>query len=87
LSFVLAFAVTADVIAATSSTLEKARLLAEYMRPLDDADLRRACVWFSGQPYGRAERKTLNLGWAAISRVIGALTRPDGEQLQTHFLK
>ncbi len=84
---VLRLAATGDAIAATSSTLEKARLLAEYMAGLDDADLRRASNWFSALPYGRSERKTLNLGWAAISRAINALSSRSEEELGRLFLK
>jgi DNA ligase 1 len=84
---VLRFAATGDAIAATSSTLEKARLLAEYMAALDDADLRRAATWFSGQPFGRAERKSLNLGWATVSKVINSLSGLDGPALTELFLK
>lgn len=83
----LRFAATGDAIAATSSTLEKSRLLAEYLATLDDADLRRAATWFSGQPYGRAERKTLNLGWATVSRVINELSNLDHEALTKLFLE
>jgi len=37
---VLEFARTAEAIGATTSTLEKTRLLAEYLRGLDPDDLR-----------------------------------------------
>ena len=70
----LDFARTAEAIAATSSTLEKSRLLAAYLRRLAPDDLRRAAIYMSGQPYGRAERRTLNLGWAAIGKVVDRLS-------------
>ncbi len=84
---VLRFSSTGDAIGATTSTLEKARLLAGYLATLDEADLRRAATWFSGQPYGRAERKTLNLGWATLSRAVNALSPLDAEALSRLFLK
>ena len=83
----LDFARTAEAIAATSSTLEKARLLADYLRPLPPDDLRRAAIYMSGQPYGRAERRTLNLGWATIGRVVEHLSQRDPEELSALFLK
>ncbi len=83
----LSFAGTAASIGSTSSTLEKARILAEYLRGLDEADLRRACVWFSGQPYGRAERKSINLGWAAISKAVNALSPRSAGDLTEMFLR
>ena len=83
----LDFARTASAIGATTSTLEKARLLAEYLATLEDADLRRAANWFSGLAYGRSERKTLNLGWSAIGKAIDALSVYQPEQLSALFLK
>jgi DNA ligase 1 len=84
---VLDFARTAEAIGATSSTLEKSRLLADYLRRLPPDDLRRAAIYMSGQPYGRAERRTLNLGWAAIGKVVGRLSRRPPEELNGLFLK
>jgi DNA ligase-1 len=84
---VLDFARTAEAIGATTSTLEKARVLAEYLAALDEADLRRAANWFSGLAYGRSERKTLNLGWSAIGKAVGGLSRLTPEQLNDLYLK
>jgi DNA ligase 1 len=84
---VLDFALTAEAVGATSSTLEKSRLLADYLRRLPPDDLRRAAIYMSGQPYGRAERRTLNLGWAAIGRVVGRLSTRQPDQLSGLFLK
>jgi len=83
----LDFARTAEAIRATSSTLEKARLLAGYLRPLLPEDLRRAAIYMGGQPYGRAERRTLNLGWATIGRVVELLADRPAEELGALFLK
>ena len=83
----LDFARTAEAIGATTSTLEKSRLLAEYFSRLDADDLRRAAVWMTGQPYGRSERRTLNLGWVAISRIVEALSGRGAEDLRRLFLK
>jgi DNA ligase-1 len=84
---VLDFARTAEAIGATPSTLEKSALLAEYLRRLPPEDLRRAAIYMSGQPYGRAERRTLNLGWAAIGRAVGRLSTRRPEELSGLFLK
>ncbi len=81
------FSEVGRAIAATPSTLEKARLLSEYLRDLDDEDLSRACVWFSGQPFGRAERKQLNLGWATISRAVSALSPLPEDELHRLFIE
>ncbi|HXM56686.1 MAG TPA: ATP-dependent DNA ligase [Candidatus Dormibacteraeota bacterium] len=83
----LDFARTAEAIAATSSTLEKVRLLAGYLGRLPVDDLRRAAIYMGGQPYGRAERRTLNLGWATIGRVVEELSGRPPEELSALFLK
>jgi DNA ligase-1 len=84
----LEFAQTGERIRATASTLEKARLLAEYLTRLnDDEELRRAAIWFSGQAYGRAERKRLNLGWATISRAVRGLSERDEADLSRLLLE
>ena len=83
----LDFARTAEAIGATTSTLEKSRLLAEYLSRLDPDDLRRAAVWMTGQPYGRAERRTLNLGWVAISRIVEELSGRGSEDLRRLYLE
>lgn len=77
----LDFARTAAAIAGTSSTLEKRRRLAGYLRSLPEPELRRAAVFLTGQPYGRAERRSLNLGWATVGRVVGALSNRSPEEL------
>jgi DNA ligase-1 len=83
----LDFARTAEAIAATSSTLEKARILAEYLRRLPPDDLRRAAIYMSGQPYGGAERARLNLGWATIGRVVERLSGRGADEMSALFLK
>jgi DNA ligase-1 len=81
------FAQAAEAIAATSSTLEKARLLAGYLRSLQPDDLRRAAIYMGGQIYGRAERRTLSVGWAAIGRVVEQLSGRDPAELRQLYLK
>lgn len=83
----LQFARTAEQIGATGSTLEKSRVLAEYLSTLDSADLRRAVVWMSGQPYGRSERHRLNLGWKAITKAVGELSGLSPDELRSIYLK
>lgn len=83
----MSFSVTADAIGATSSTLEKTRLLADYLRDLPADDLRRAAIYMGGQPYGRAERRTLKLGWATIGRVVEELSGRPADEMNALFLK
>jgi DNA ligase-1 len=84
---VLDFAQTAEAIGAKSSTLEKARILGAYLARLDPEQLRRAAVFMTGQPYGLGERRTLNLGWATISKTIERLSSMDSAQLSGLYLR
>src|SRR6266852_570498 len=83
----LDFARTGAAVGGTSATLEKTRLLADYFRTLDDEDLRRAAVFMSGRPFGPSQRRTLGLGWAAVSKVIGAISGRVDDELQRLFRK
>jgi DNA ligase-1 len=84
---VLDFARAADSIAATGSTLEKTRLLGDYLAGLPDDDLRRAAIYMTGQPYGRSERRTLNLGGAIIGRALQQVAQPSGAPVWDLYLR
>ena len=64
------FAQTANAIAATTKKSEKERILAEYLRSLDDAALERAVVFFSGSPFPRREERVAGVGGAAIGDAV-----------------
>jgi DNA ligase 1 len=64
------FAKTANAIAATTKKSEKERILAEYLRSLDDASLERAAVYFSGSPFARREERVAGVGGAAIGDAV-----------------
>ena len=83
----LEFARTAEAIGATSSTLEKTRILAAYLGRLDGEELRRAAIYFTGLPYGLGERRRLNLGWASIARVVERISSRDASHLSEAFLR
>ena len=63
------WAETAEAVRATRRTSEKVRLVAEYLRDLDDADLAAAAVFLSGRPFPERDQRKIGLGWAAISAV------------------
>jgi DNA ligase-1 len=84
---VLDFARAGAAIGSTSATLQKTRALAAYLRTLDDADLRRAAVFMTGRAFGPSQRRTLGLGWSALSKVIGGISHRDDEELQRIFRK
>jgi DNA ligase-1 len=83
----LDFARAGAAVGATAATSEKARILAAYLRTLEDDDLRRAAVFMSGRAFGPARRQTLGLGWATISKLIGELSRRDEGELGEMFRK
>ncbi len=83
----LDFARAAAAVGSTSATLEKNRLLAEYLRTLDDDDLRRAAVFMSGRAFSPSQRRTLGLGWSAVSKVVSALSGLEEGELSRIFRK
>lgn len=64
------FTATANAIAATTKKSEKERILAEYLRSLDDASLERAAVFFSGSPFPRREERVTGVGGATIGDAV-----------------
>jgi DNA ligase 1 len=82
---VLDFAQAAAAVGGTAATLEKTRLLAAYLRSLDDDDLRRAALYMSGRPFGPSRGLSLGLGWSALSRVVSELSGRDAVDLGQLF--
>ena len=83
----LEFARAGSAVGSTSATLEKTRVLAEYLRRLDDDDLRRAAVFMSGRAFSPSQRRTLGLGWSAVSKVVTSLSGRDEDELGRIFRK
>ena len=68
------FTAVANAIATTTKKNEKERLLADYLRTLDDASLERAVVFFSGSPFPRRDERVTGIGGAAISDAVSDVT-------------
>ena len=64
------FAVTADAIAATGSKRLKVRLLADHLVALDPGRLLLATRYFAGRVFAPGDARTLNVGGAALFRVL-----------------
>ena len=65
------FAAVADAVKATSSKLEKVRLLADFLRGLSsDDDAALAAVYFTGRAFSQAEDRAMKLGWAVVKRAV-----------------
>jgi DNA ligase-1 len=84
---VIEFARVGSAIGATQATLEKTRVLADYFRTLDDDDLRQAAIFMTGRAFGPSQRRTLGLGWRALSKTITSLSGLSDEQLDRLFRK
>src|SRR5579859_6997221 len=81
------FARTGAAVGATTATLEKTRILGAYFRALDDDDLRRAAIFMTGRAFGPSQRRTLGLGWRALSKTITSISSRSEEELGRIFRK
>ena len=70
-----AFAEVGERIAATPAKLEKVRLLAEYLRSLDESQLPIATIYFTGKAFPQSDLRTIQAGWAVIHRALMAATK------------
>ncbi len=77
----LSFCQTAEAIGATSSRLEKARVLGDYLRDLPDDDLRHAALYFGGTPFPLRENRVVNVGGAALSNATQQVSGADADWL------
>ena len=83
----LEFARVAATVGGTPATLEKTRLLAAYLRTLDDDDLRRAAVYLTGRAFSPSQRRTLGLGWSVLSKVVSGISDRSSDELSAMFQK
>src|SRR5947199_7803251 len=83
----LDFTVVANAIAATTKKNEKERLLADYLRGLDDASLERAVVFFSGSPFPRREERVTGVGGATISDAVSVVTSLSSDDIWASWSK
>jgi DNA ligase 1 len=71
----LQFANVGESIAATTAKLEKVRLLAEYLRTLNSAQLPIVTTYLTGRAFAQSDLRTLQVGWAVIYRALVAATK------------
>lgn len=81
------FAETADAVAATTKKLEKAALLGNYFRALDDADLTRAARYFAGHQFASSDSRTTNVGGSIISTALSEATGFSLENLAPRYVR
>jgi DNA ligase 1 len=75
------FALTADAIAATRSKKAKVRLLADHLAGLDPPRLQLATRYFAGRVFAPGDARTLNIGGAALYKVLRDATGVDDAEL------
>ena len=80
------FAQTADAIAGTTSKLKKISFLADYIRTLNEGDLRAACVFFTGRPFALTDARTLNVGWSALMNAVQQISNASDEAIHDAYL-
>ena len=76
---------TADAVRATTKKLEKNRLLGDYLRRLDDADVPIAARLFAGAPFPRKDERVLSVGWSALSDVLLERSGKSGEDMAASY--
>ena len=54
----------------SAGKLDKIRILADYLRTLDEKELSLAAVWLTGRPFAQRDPHPLNLGGAVIYRAL-----------------
>jgi DNA ligase-1 len=65
-----AFADVGETIGATPAKLEKIRLLAHYLRTLDEEQLPVATTYFTGRAFAQSDLRTLQVGGSIIFRAM-----------------
>jgi DNA ligase-1 len=69
------FAAVGEQIAATPAKLEKVRLLADYLRTLDEEQLPIATTYFTGRAFAQSDLRTLQVGGSIIYRAMMTATK------------
>jgi DNA ligase-1 len=82
-----AWARTAESIRATTSKLEKTRLLGEYFASLDDETLSLAAIYFTARPFADRDQRKLNLGYAVIRTAVCDLAQVDDDALGASYMR
>jgi len=82
-----AFAQVGEAIRATSSKLEKTRLLGEYFSGLDDAELAIAAIFYSARPFADRDQRKLNLGYSVIRAAVCVLAGVEEGALGESYMR
>ncbi len=81
------FTQVADQIREARGKLEKTRLLAEFFRELDDADLPWACIYFTGAAFPRNSGRVVQAGFAQLQAGALAVSGAALEEWHAEYLR
>jgi len=81
------FAKVAEAISATTKKLEKAALLGDYLRGLNDVDLARAARYLAGHQFALSDSRTTNVGGRIIGEALSTATGLSLENLSPRYVR
>lgn len=81
------FGEVAEAISATTKKLEKAALLGDYLRGLNDIDLARAARYLAGHQFALSDSRTTNVGGRIIGEALSTATGLSLENLSPRYVR
>ena len=78
-----AFCLVAEAIRSTTGKLEKIRILGEYLRGLDDEELRLAAVWLGGRAFPQSDDGPINTGGSVIRKALSSASGRSEAELKS----
>ena len=81
------FAEVAEAISATTKKLEKAALLGDYLRGLNDVDLARAARYLAGHQFALSDSRTTNVGGRIIGEALSTATGLSLDDLSPRYVR
>lgn len=81
------FGEVAEAISATAKKLEKAALLGDYLRGLNDIDLARAARYLAGHQFALSDSRTTNVGGRIIGEALSVATGLSLEELSPRYVR
>ena len=81
------FGEVAEAVSATTKKLEKAALLGNYLRDLNDVDLARAARYFAGHQFALSDSRTTNVGGRIIGEALCVATGFSLEELSPRYVR
>src|SRR5882724_1087625 len=77
----------AEQVSATTKKLQKAALVGDYLKQLNDADLARASRYFAGHQFPSNDSRTTNVGGSIISSALSEATGFSLQELQPVYVR